>query len=88
MSEKNRSQKEVEIDFDKLARVGNKINELLLRKTKNDAEAYAALRFLCVYYEESTGISFQPEFEAELKKKVKHAMDAGSSSSGSSSTTA
>ena len=70
MSERRRSKKEVEVDFDRLARIGNKINTLLARKTKGSAEAYAVLRFLCVYYEEDLGISFAPEFEAELKKVV------------------
>lgn len=70
MSEKRRSKKEVEVDFDRLARIGNKINALLARKTKGSAEAYAVLRFLCVYYEEDLGIAFAPEFEAELKKVV------------------
>ena len=70
MSEKRRSKKEVEVDFDRLAPIGNKINALLARKTKGSAEAYAVLRFLCVYYEEDLGIAFAPEFEAELKKVV------------------
>jgi hypothetical protein len=70
LSEKRRSKKEVEVDFDRLARIGNKINALLARKTKGSAEAYAVLRFLCVYYEEDLGIAFAPEFEAELKKVV------------------
>jgi hypothetical protein len=70
LSERRRSKKEVEVDFDRLARIGNKINELLARKTKGSAEAYAVLRFLCVYYEEDLGIAFAPEFEAELKKVV------------------
>ncbi len=65
--------KEVEIDFEKLARVGNKVNELLVRKTRNSAEAYAVLRFLSVLYEQKTGISFQPEFEEEVKKVVARA---------------
>lgn len=84
MVENNRYKKEVEIDFDKLARVANKINELLIRKTKNSAEAFATLRFLSVFYEESTGISFQPEFEQELRKKVKQAKEDGTKSSGQS----
>lgn len=71
MTEKHRSTKEVEVDFDRLARIGNKINELLSRKTKGSAEAYAVLRFLCVYYEEDLGIAFVPEFEEELRKVVK-----------------
>jgi hypothetical protein len=69
--EKKRESKEVEVDFDRLARIGNKINELLSRKTKGAAEAYTVLRFLCVYYEEDLGIAFEPEFEAELRKVVK-----------------
>jgi hypothetical protein len=68
--EKHRSTKEMEIDFDRLARIGNKINELLSRKTKGSAEAYAVLRFLCVYYEQDLGIAFAPEFEEELRKVV------------------
>ena len=68
--EKHRSSKEMEVDFDRLARIGNKINELLSRKTKGSAEAYAVLRFLCVYYEQDLGIAFAPEFEEELKKVV------------------
>ena len=71
MPEKTRASKEMEVDFDRLARIGNKINELLCRKTKGAAEAYAVLRFLCVYYEEDLGIAFEPEFEAELRKVVK-----------------
>jgi hypothetical protein len=70
LSEKHRSKKEVEVDFDRLARIGNKVNELLCRRTKGSAEAYAVLRFLCVYYEEDLGIAFAPEFETELKKVV------------------
>jgi hypothetical protein len=75
LSEKKHSVKEVDIDFDRLARVGRKVNEVLVRKTKNSAEAYAAMRFLCVYYEESLGIVFQPEFEAELKRVVKQGLE-------------
>jgi hypothetical protein len=71
VSEKRRAEKEVEIDFDKLARVGQKVNDLLVRKTKGSAEAYAAMRFLCVFYEENLGISFGPEFETELRKVIK-----------------
>ena len=74
MSKRRRSKKEVEVDFDRLARIGNKINELLSRKTKGSAEAYAVLRFLCVYYEEDLGIAFAPEFEAELKKVVQRSL--------------
>ena len=71
MTEKRRAKKEVEVDFDRLGRVGNKVNELLCKRTKGSAEAYAVLRFLCVYYEEDLGIAFAPEFEAELKKVVR-----------------
>ncbi len=70
MSEKTRSSGEIEVDFEKLARVGSKINELLTRKTRSPAEAYAVLRFLSVYYEKSLGIAFEPEFEAELNRFV------------------
>jgi hypothetical protein len=75
MSEKRRATKEVEVDFDKLARIGNKVNELLVKRTKSTAEAYAALRLLCVYYEEDLGISFGPEFEAELRKMVRRGVE-------------
>jgi hypothetical protein len=71
MQKKNRATAEVEIDFDRLARIGNKINELLRRKTHGNAEAYATLRFLCVYYEEDLGIIFDTKFEEELRKVVK-----------------
>jgi hypothetical protein len=74
LSEKRRATKEVEVDFDRLARLGNKVNELLVKRTKGSAEAYAVLRFLCVYYEEALGIAFAPEFEAELKKVVKKSL--------------
>jgi len=84
LSEKRRPEREIELDFDKLARVGNKINELLLRKTKSSAEAYAVLRFLCVYYEENLGISFAPEFESELKKVVKKSLNENDSEADSS----
>ncbi len=71
MSEKRRAEKEVEIDFDKLARLGQKVNDLLVRKTKGTAEAYATMRFLCVFYEENLGIAFGPEFETELRRVIK-----------------
>jgi len=75
MSEKRRAAGEVELDFDKLARIGNKINELLVRKTKGTVEAYAVLRFLCVYYEEDLGIAFEPNFEEELHRVVKKSLE-------------
>jgi len=74
MSENNRSPGEIEVDFDRLARIGNKTNELLVRRTKGSAEAYAVLRFLCVWYEEELGISFAPEFEQELHRVVKKSL--------------
>lgn len=82
MSEKHRASSEIEVDFDRLARVGSKINELLCRKTKGTVEAYATLRFLCVYYEESLGIVFEPEFEAELHRVVKKNIESGKEKSG------
>jgi hypothetical protein len=75
MPEKRRASGEIEVDFERLARVGNKINELLVRKTKGTVEAYAVLRFLCVYYQEELGIAFEPEFEAELRKVVKESIE-------------
>jgi hypothetical protein len=75
MSDKHRSTKEVEVDFDRLARLGNKLNELLVRKTKGTAEAYAVLRFLCVWYEEDLGIAFAPEFEEELHTVIKKRLE-------------
>jgi hypothetical protein len=75
MSEKSRAAGEVELDFDKLARIGNKINELLVRKTKGTVEAYAVLRFLCVYYEEDLGIAFEPNFEEELHGVVRKSLE-------------
>ena len=80
MSEKRRLEKEIEIDFVKIARIGNKVNELLARKASNSAEAYAVLRFLCILYEQKTGISFQPEFEEELKKMVIRSIEGKSDS--------
>lgn len=71
VSEKKRASNEIEIDFDRLARIGSKLNELLTRKTKGTAEAYAVLRFLCVWYEEDLGIAFAPDFEAELHRVIK-----------------
>jgi hypothetical protein len=79
LSEKRRATKEVEVDFDRLARVGNKLNELLIRKTNGTAEAYAVLRFLCVWYEESLGVAFAPEFENELHNVVKKCIEGGTS---------
>ena len=70
LSEKRRPENEIEIDFDKLARVGRKLNELLVKRTRGSVEAYAVLRFLCVYYEQDLGVAFQPEFEEELKAVV------------------
>jgi hypothetical protein len=79
VSEKHRSTKEVEVDFDRLARIGNKVNEVLCKRTKGSAEAYAVLRFLCVYYEEDLGIAFAPEFEEELHTVVKKSLEGGES---------
>ena len=81
MSEKRRAEKEVEIDFDKLARLGQKVNDLIVRKTKDTAEAYATMRFLCVFYEENLGISFGPEFETELRKVIKKSIQDQSAAS-------
>jgi hypothetical protein len=75
LSDKRRLEREVEIDFAKIARIGTKVNELLTRKAKSSAEAYAVLRFLCVLYEQKTGISFQPEFEEELRKMVNRSLE-------------
>jgi hypothetical protein len=77
MSEKHRTAGEVELDFDRLGRLGSKINELLARKTKGSVEAYAVLRFLCVYYEEDLGIAFEPHFEEELRSVVKKSLEGG-----------
>ncbi len=74
MSEKRHSSGEIEVDFERLARVGSKINELLVRKTKGAVEAYAVLRFLSVYYERSLGIAFEHGFETELKIFVERSM--------------
>jgi len=70
LSEKNRSVAEIDIDFDRIARIGQKANEVLVKKTKSIPEAYATLRFLCVYYEQTLGIAFMPEFEEELKRVI------------------
>jgi hypothetical protein len=75
LTEKHRTAGEVELDFDRLARLGSKINELLARKTKGTVEAYAVLRFLCVYYEEDLGIAFESQFEEELHKVVKKSLE-------------
>jgi hypothetical protein len=77
MTEKQPSGRQIEIDFDRLARIGNKINELLCRKTKGTVEAYAVLRFLCVYYEQDLGIAFEPHFEAELLRVVQKSLQGG-----------
>jgi len=66
---------QIEIDFDKIVRVGQKINDLLVKRTKGSPEAYAVLRFLCIYYEQDLGIQFQPEFEEALKDLVKKSME-------------
>jgi|WetSurMetagenome_2_1015567.scaffolds.fasta_scaffold46175_2 hypothetical protein len=75
MSGKTCASGQVELDFDRLGRIGNKINELLSRKTKGNVESYAVLRFLCVWYEEDLGIKFEPEFEEELSRVVHKSLD-------------
>jgi hypothetical protein len=62
---------QVEIDFDRIGRIGSKLNELLVRKTKGSLEAYAVLRFMCAYYEEELQLTFEPQFEMELRRIVK-----------------
>ncbi len=84
MTEKHRTENEVEIDFDKIVRVGQKVNDLLVKRTKNSPEAYAVLRFLCLYYEQDLGIVFQPEFEEALKDLVKKSVECGSKAPASS----
>jgi hypothetical protein len=88
VSEKRRETKEIEVDFDRLARISNKVNELLVKRTKGSVEAYGVLRLLCVYYEEDLGISFAPEFEAELRKVVKRSLENKQKSSESPQTDA
>jgi hypothetical protein len=75
MSDEHRTMNQIEIDFDKIVRVGQKINDLLVKRTKGSPEAYAVLRFLCIYYEQDLGIQFQPEFEEALKDLVKKSME-------------
>ena len=75
MTEKHRKESEIEIDFDKIVRVGQKVNELLVKRTKGSAEAYAVLRFLCIYYEQDLGIEFQPDFEEALKGLIKKKLE-------------
>jgi len=75
LSEKNRSVDEVDIDFDRLARISQKVNAVLVKKTNSIPEAYAALRFMCVYYEQTLGITFMPEFEEELKRIIRTIID-------------
>ena len=82
MSEKNRSESEIELDFDKLARVGSKVNELLIKRTHGSVEAYAVLRFLCVYYEKNLGIVFQAEFEEELRRVITASLERKESGAG------
>lgn len=72
--EKKRSVDEVDLDFSRLARISQKVNDVLVKKTKNIPEAYATLRFMCVYYEQTVGISFMPEFEEELKRVIRESM--------------
>jgi hypothetical protein len=75
MSEKPHVSGEIEIDFDRLGRIGNKTNAFLVRKTKSTTEAYAVLRFLCVWYEEELGISFADEFNSELHKVIRKSLE-------------
>jgi hypothetical protein len=75
MSDEHRTMNQIEIDFDKIVRLGQKINDLLVKRTKGSPEAYAVLRFLCIYYEQDLGIQFQPEFEEALKDLVKKSME-------------
>jgi hypothetical protein len=73
-SDNHHSENQIELDFDRLARIGEKVNELLVKRAKGSAEAYAVLRFLCVYYEEELGIAFEPQFEAELRRVVQKSL--------------
>jgi hypothetical protein len=79
LSDTHRAAGEIELDFDRLARLSSKLNELLVRKTKGTAEAYAVLRFLCVWYEEDLGIAFGQEFEEELHRVIKKNLEADKS---------
>jgi len=81
LSEKNRSVNEVDIDFDRLARISQKVNGVLVKRTKSIPEAYAALRFMCVYYEQTLGITFMPEFEEELKSVIRRIIEGPKDSS-------
>jgi hypothetical protein len=62
---------QVELDFDRIGRIGSKLNELLVRKTKGSLEAYAVLRFMCTYYEEELQLTFEPQFDEEIRRVVK-----------------
>ena len=75
LSDKKRSVDEVDIDFDRIARISQKVNELLVKRTSSIPEAYATLRFMCVYYEQTLGITFMAEFENELKNVIRKIID-------------
>ncbi len=71
---KNNESARIPIDLAKIFRVGSKINQILQKKTRNGAECYAVIRFLCIFYEEHLGVSLPPELEADVRKSV-HEME-------------
>jgi len=64
-----------DIDFDKIFRVGQKVNELIERKIKKPFEIYLLLKFLMVNCEHSLGIKLSPEDEEKIKQMLTEEYD-------------
>ena len=59
-----------EINFDKLIRVGVKVQDLLARKVKNPIHVYLLLKLLCLSFEEYVGFRLEPKEESVLRRML------------------
>jgi hypothetical protein len=68
---KQSNQMEIEfnqIDFDKLCRVGKKVQDFVFRKIDDPIEIYLLLKILCLSLEKNLGIKFDPNEEQKFKE--------------------
>ncbi|MCW4030326.1 MAG: hypothetical protein NWE92_11855 [Candidatus Bathyarchaeota archaeon] len=57
-----------DIDFDKLCRIGKKVQVLLFRKIDDPIEIYLLLKILCFSIEESFGYRLDSDEEQKFKE--------------------
>ncbi|NLD51234.1 MAG: hypothetical protein GX660_29205 [Clostridiaceae bacterium] len=59
---------ETDIDFDKLCRVGKKVQLFLFRKIDDPIGIYLLLKILCFSFEETCGYRLDPNEEQKIRQ--------------------